>query len=178
MVTINIVRTTIPGCLILEPELHTDDRGIFRRNFDAQLLAKAGAVNTVEQCNISENRLPLTLRGFHYQIGEHGENKTLSCARGAVQDIVVDLRKESPTYMKWEAFDVNESNRISVHIPAGCANALLTLQADTVVHYYVSHRYTPEAERGIRYNDPAFNFVWRNKPEVISEKDASWPDYQ
>ena len=116
-------------------------------------------------------------RGFHYQVPPFGEGKTLSCLKGKIYDVIVDLRPDSPTYMMWVDFYLNEDNRHSIHIAPGCANAFLTLQHNCLIHYYCSQPYTPEAEKGIRYNDPAFNFEWPHPPEVISEKDENHPEF-
>jgi len=102
----------------------------------------------------------------------------LSCLKGGIYDIIVDLRPESSTYMQWISFELNEENRYSIHIAPGCANAFLTMVDNCLVHYYCSQPYTPKAERGIRYNDAAFNFEWPLEPSLISDKDRSHPDYQ
>ena len=93
-------------------------------------------------------------------------------------DIIVDLRPESKTYMEWISFELNATNRHSIHIPPGCANAFMTLEDNCIIHYYCSHPYTPSAESGIRYNDPCFNFQWPYEPLIISEKDKNHPDFQ
>jgi len=169
--------TEIKGCFIIESELFNDGRGVFRRHFDAESFKEHGIVAEVNQCDISQNFERFTLRGFHYQIPPHSEGKTLSCIKGAIYDIVVDLRPDSKTFLKWCAFTLDEKNCISIHVPPGCATAFLTLESNTTVHYYRSKNYNSESERGIRYNDPLFNFVWPHEPEMISEKDKSRPDF-
>lgn len=166
----------LAGVWLIEPDLHRDARGVFRRHFCAREFEERGIVPTVAQGNISENPLAGTLRGFHYQVGAHGEAKTLSCLTGAVYDIVVDLRRESPTFMQWVAVELSADARNSLHVPGGCANAWLTTADRTVVHYYMSEFYAPEADRGLRYDDPAFGFEWPGAPKVISDKDRSYPD--
>ena len=168
----------LSGVFLIEPTPFEDDRGVFRRHFCDQEFSEKGIITDVRQCNVSENRYAHTLRGFHYQIPPFGEGKTLSCLKGSIYDIIVDLRPESQTYMQWESFELNEDNRCSIHIPPGCANAFLTLEDECLIHYYSSQPYTPSAECGIRYNDPAFGFEWLFDPAVISEKDMSHPDYQ
>ena len=163
---------------LIEPTPFKDDRGVFRRHFCDKELSEQGIVSDVRQCNVSENRYAYTLRGFHYQIPPFCEGKTLSCLKGSIYDIIVDLRPQSQTYMQWSSFELNEENRNSIHIPPGCANAFLTLEDESLIHYYCSQPYTPSAERGIRYNDPAFGFEWPFDPVVISEKDMNHPDYQ
>ena len=168
---------SIPGVVLIEPEPFTDERGVFRRHFCTREFAAHGIVTGVQQCNVSENLQAFTLRGFHYQRPPHGEGKTLSCLKGAVHDIVVDVRSDSPTYLQWIGVDLNERNRCSVHVPPGCANAFLTLSDDCLIHYYCSQPYVPGAERGIRYNDPRFGFRWPEEPRSISDKDRNHPDF-
>jgi dTDP-4-dehydrorhamnose 3,5-epimerase len=167
----------IAGVWSIKPDLHSDSRGIFRRHFCAREFEAHGLVPTVAQGNISENTQLSTLRGFHYQTGAHGEAKTLSCVAGAIYDIVVDLRRDSSTFMKWIAVNLSADDRTSLHVPVGCANAWLTTAPNTIVHYYMSEFYSPEADRGIRYDDPAFGFRWPAAPKMISEKDRSYPDF-
>ena len=166
------------GVYIIEPDSFTDDRGVFRRHFCDREFAERSIVTDVRQSNVSENRYAHTLRGFHYQISPYGEGKTLSCLKGSIYDIIVDVRPQSPTYMQWISIELNEENRYSIHIAPGCANAFLTLEASCLIHYYCSQPYTPSAERGIRYNDPAFGFEWPHEPVVISEKDLKHPEFK
>lgn len=169
--------TEIPNVYVIKPEPFSDERGLFRRHFCRKEFSEHGIVTDIEQCNVSENKFKHTLRGFHYQIPPYGEGKTLSCFKGAVYDIVIDLRPESSAYLKWIGIELSELNRKTVHVPPYCANAFLTLKDNTVVHYYCSNPYVPEAERGIRYNDPFFKFDWPAEPKVISEKDLNIPDF-
>ncbi len=170
-------KTDIKRCFVIGPELFVDHRGVFRRHFDETEFKAHGIVSDVKQANISENFESFTLRGFHYQLPPHGEGKTLSCMKGKIYDIVVDLRPDSKTFLKWVSFELTAENRLSIHVPPGCANAFMTLEPNTVVHYYCSENYEKEAERGIRYNDPLFGFTWPHEPEVLSDKDNSWPDF-
>ena len=170
--------TEIPGVKLIRPVPFSDDRGVFRRAFCADEFTQAGIVNAVAQSNISENFRAGTLRGFHYQEAPHGEGKTLTCVAGAVHDIVVDLRSDSPTYLSWQSFQLTSQNRNSIHVPPGCANAFLTLVDNTVVVYFSSYPYTPEAENGVRFDDPLFDFNWPFLPALVSDKDRSHPDFQ
>jgi len=167
----------ITGVFLIEPEPFVDDRGVFRRHFCEREFKSHNIVTDVKQCNVSENKYKHILRGFHYQLPPYGEGKTLSCIKGSIYDVVVDLRSDSPTYMKWIFVELNEKNRKSIHVSPGCANAFMTLQDNCIIHYYCSEFYTPDAERGIRYNDPTFNFIWPAEPKIISDKDKSFPDY-
>ena len=167
----------LPGVWLIAPDVHTDDRGAFRRHFCAREFSAHGIAATVAQGNISENPRLGTLRGFHYQAPPQQEAKTLSCLSGAIYDIVVDLRPASPTFMQWVAAEISAQDRRSLHVPAGCANAWLTTAPNTVLHYYMSEFYTPTADRGLRYDDPAFDFRWPAAPAVISDRDRSFPDF-
>lgn len=167
----------IKGVYLIEPEPFVDDRGVFRRHFDQKEFKDKSITTRIVQANISENKYQYTLRGFHYQIPPYEEGKTLSCIKGAIFDIVVDVRPKSPTYLKWISFELDESNRKAIHIPPGCANAFLTLKDNCIIHYYCSQFYNPKAEKGIRYNDPLFNFKWPHSPKVISDKDKNHQNF-
>ena len=168
----------IRGVFRIEPEPFKDDRGVFRRHLCVNEFTEAKIVTDVSQSNVSENHFANTLRGFHYQIEPYSEGKTLSCLNGSIYDIVVDLRESSPTYMQWISIELNHQNKFSIHIPPGCANAFLTLEDSCLIHYYCSESYNPEAERGIRFNDPAFDFKWPAEPKIISEKDLNHPNFK
>lgn len=167
----------IKGVWLIEPEPSVDHRGILRRHFCQKEFGERVINTIIRQTNISENRYKYTLRGFHYQIRPFEEAKTITCFQGSIYDIVVDLRLQSETFLKWMAFEINSNNKFSLHVPAGCANAYLTLTDNTLIHYYMSEFYSPESCRGFRYNDPIFNFVWPAEPKVISEKDRNYPDF-
>ena len=173
----NFIEQKIKGVFLIEPSSFVDDRGIFRRHFCFNEFSQNGITDKVKQANVSENNFAYTLRGFHYQQYPHGEGKTLSCLKGSIYDIIVDLRKESETYLQWISFDLDANNRNSIHIPPGCANAFLTLEDNCLIQYYCSNQYAPDFERGIRYNDKNFNFKWPVEPKIISEKDNNHPDF-
>ena len=168
----------IPGAWLIEPELIRDERGVFRRHFCSREFAAHGLETAVVQGNVSENPWKHTLRGFHYQVVPHAEGKTVFCFSGALYDIIVDLRPDSPSYLQWVAVTLDAAARTSLYIPPGCANAYLTMAPDTVVHYYMSETYAPQSYRGFCYNDSFFKFVWPAGPSLISEKDRSYPPYQ
>tara|TARA_Y100000590_G_C15478914_1_gene923214 strand:+ start:157 stop:687 length:531 start_codon:yes stop_codon:yes gene_type:complete len=173
-----IIKQKIKGVYLIKPEPFKDKRGIFRRHFCTKELKIYGIINSVEQANVSENPKRGTLRGFHFQKKPHEEAKTISCFKGSFFDVIIDLRKKSPTYKKWQSFIINEKNRYSLHIPKGCANAFLTLIDNTVIHYYCSNPYKPKFESGILYNDPAFKIKWPFKPKHISVKDKGHKLYK
>jgi dTDP-4-dehydrorhamnose 3,5-epimerase len=168
----------IVGAWLIEPELVIDERGVFRRHFCSVEFAAHGIESQVIQGNVSENPYLHTLRGFHYQIAPHAEGKTISCLSGALYDIIVDLRPESKSFLKWVAVRFDAKNRKSLYIPPGCANAYLTVEPNTTVHYYMTELYVPNSYRGFRYNDPYFNFVWPEEPQLISERDRNLPCYE
>lgn len=163
----------IAGAWLIEPELVSDERGVFRRHFCSEEFAAHGIETRVMQGNVSENPHLHTLRGFHYQLAPHAEGKTISCFSGALYDIIVDLRPDSKSFLQWVAVTLDAKDRSSLYIPPGCANAYLTVAPDTVVHYYMSELYTPGSYRGFCYNDPSFNFEWPAKPQVISDRDKN-----
>ena len=167
----------ISGVLVIEPQPYSDERGLLRRHFCRREFEENCIEMDLKQCNISENKKRHTLRGFHYQLPPHGENKILSCIKGAIFDVVLDLRADSDSYMKWESFELTEANRLSLYVPKGCANAYLTLKDDTWIFYYHSEFYAPSAEVGIRYDDSVLGIKWPAAPSVISEKDRSYPDF-
>lgn len=168
----------IPGVYTIRLTPYVDERGSFARGWCQREFHEARLPSRVVQMNISNNRRKGTLRGFHYQIAPHQEDKLLRCLHGAVHDVVIDLRPESPTFMQHLAFEMRAGDQRMLMVPKGCANAFLTLADDTEVTYLVSEFYTPAAERGVRWNDPAFNVPWPAVPSVISSKDMSWPDFR
>jgi dTDP-4-dehydrorhamnose 3,5-epimerase len=172
------IEQKIKGVYLIKPKSFNDERGVFRRNFCTKEFKKYNINNKVTQANISENINKYTLRGFHYQIYPYSEAKTLTCIKGNIYDVVVDLRKSSKTYLKWIAIKLNENNRWSIHVPKGCANAFLTLTKNCIIHYYCSNKYNSNKEKGIRYNDQIFKFKWPHKPKYISKKDRSHKDYK
>lgn len=168
----------LKGVFKIEAEPFEDERGAFRRHFCEKEFSDHGIVTEMRQSNVSENYFSNTLRGFHYQVDPYSEGKTLSCLKGKIYDIVVDLRRYSPTFMQWISIELSAENRTSVHIAPGCANAFLTLEDNCLIHYYCSQSYNPEAEKGLRFNDPAFSFSWPVEPKIISEKDQNHPDFE
>jgi len=170
-------KQNIEGVFIIAPEAYSDKRGLLRRHFCQREYYETGIMSEVKQCNVSENTHQYTIRGFHYQLPPYGEDKTLSCMNGAIYDVVIDIRKQSKTFLHCESFNLTKENRLSLFVPKGCANAYLTLEDNTWIFYYHSEFYTPGAERGICYNDPFFKINWPAEPEVISDKDLNHPPF-
>jgi dTDP-4-dehydrorhamnose 3,5-epimerase len=169
--------TEIPGAYTVGLEKRADDRGFFARGWCWQEFGDRGLDNHLVQMNISFNRHRYTLRGFHYQTAPYEEDKLLRCVRGAVHDVMIDLRPDSLTYMQHISIELSAANYRMLLVPKGCANAFLTLEDDTEVTYLVSEFYTPAAERGVRWNDPAFGISWPAEPAIISDKDRSWSNF-
>jgi dTDP-4-dehydrorhamnose 3,5-epimerase len=169
--------TEIPGAYTVELERHADDRGFFARGWCRQEFADRGLNSRLVQMNISFNRRRRTLRGFHYQTAPYQEDKFLRCVRGAVHDVMIDLRPDSATFMQHISIELSAASYRTLLVPKGCANAFLTLEDDTEVTYLVSEFYTPAAERGVRWNDPAFGISWPAEPAIISDKDRNWPSF-
>jgi dTDP-4-dehydrorhamnose 3,5-epimerase len=171
--------TELRGAYVVDIEPREDERGFFARAWCANEFAERGLSTRVVQVNASFNRRQGTLRGMHYQAAPHAEVKLVRCTRGAIFDVVVDLRPESPTYKRWTGVELTADNRRAFYVPEGFAHGYQTLVPDTETFYQVSEFYAPGAERGVRWNDPAFGIEWP-EPEnaFVSEKDAAWPDFQ
>ena len=161
----------------MAPDVFRDNRGAFRRNFCTRQLSEIGIEFTVCQGNISENHERYTLRGFHYQKSPSRECKILTPISGCLYNVVVDLRRLSNTYLQWVAIEVSDERRESLHVPAGCANAFLTTEMNTIVHYYMGDYFRPETYAGFRYNEPRFAISWPHEPRVVSDRDASFSDF-
>ena len=172
-----LVKTKLSDVYIINHSPFVDNRGYFSRLFCENEISKKIKFK-IKQSNLSFNKSIYTLRGFHYQIGKYSENKIVNCINGAIYDIIVDLRKKSPTYKKFISIIINAKEKRSILIPKGCANAFLTLKKNTTVLYYTSNYYNRNFERGIKYNDINFNFKWPKKPKIISKKDLNYKNYE
>jgi dTDP-4-dehydrorhamnose 3,5-epimerase len=163
---------------IIDLEKREDERGFFARGWCQNEFEARGLAPRVVQANISYNKKRGTLRGMHYQIAPYEETKLVRCTRGALYDVIVDLRPTSPSYKQWFGLELSADNYKMLYVPEGFAHGFITLQDETEATYQVSQFYTPGSERGLRYNDPAFGIEWPAEVQVISEKDKSWPDYE
>jgi dTDP-4-dehydrorhamnose 3,5-epimerase len=168
--------TTVAGAYIVDPQRADDERGFFARTFSATAFAERGLEPTVAECSVAYNRLRGTLRGLHYQRAPHEEAKLVRCTRGSIYDVAVDLRTGSPTHLRWAAIELSADNRLAFYVPPGCAHGYLTLTDDSELHYQISERHVPEAAGGLRWDDPAIGIEWPGEPQVISSRDASYPD--
>lgn len=170
-----ITTTTIDGPAIVDLERRSDDRGFFARTFCRDEFTAASLEPLVEQCSLSFNNVAGTLRGMHWQAPPHAEPKLVRCTRGAILDVIVDMREDSPTRLRHVAVELTAENRRALFVPAYFAHGFQTLTDDTEVIYQVGGAYTPGAERGLRHDDPALGISWPLPVTAISAKDASWP---
>ncbi|WP_454085463.1 dTDP-4-dehydrorhamnose 3,5-epimerase [Georgenia sp. Marseille-Q6866] len=169
--------TDVAGCMVVELEERADDRGFFARTFCTEEFAAQGLDTQVVQANLSYNHRAGTLRGMHRQIPPHAEGKLVRCIRGAIVDVALDLREDSPTFGKHAMVELTADNRRALWVPPYVAHGYQTLVDATEVLYQVSGPYAPEGERGQRFDDPAFGLRWPLEVTVISDKDRSWPDW-
>jgi dTDP-4-dehydrorhamnose 3,5-epimerase len=170
--------TPLPGAHVVELERIEDERGWFARTYDAEPLRAAGIDLTNVQSSASFNSRAGTLRGMHFQEPPHGEDKLVRCTRGAIYDVIVDLRPGTPTYCRWFGIELTPDNGLELLVPKGCAHGFQTLVDETEVHYQMSHPFVPGAGRGVRWDDPAFGIEWPPaERRVLSERDASYPDF-
>jgi dTDP-4-dehydrorhamnose 3,5-epimerase len=170
-------RTKLKDAWLIEPEPATDQRGYFMRTFCALEFAKHGLETRFVQHSTSYSSAAGTVRGMHFQRSPHDEVKLVSCLRGAIWDVIIDLRPQSVTYMHHEAYLLNDENQRRLYVPAGFAHGFQTLTADAEVGYLISAFYVPEAASGVRYDDPHFAISWPLPVTAISERDRNWPDF-
>lgn len=168
--------TELGGVVLVELEPHVDDRGMFARTYCEAEFAAEGLPTDFPQCNLSTNDRLGTLRGLHFNLEPHGESKLVRCVRGAIHDVVVDLRQGSPTRFRHLGIQLTADNRLALFVPAGFAHGFLTLRRDTDVYYHMGSRYVPSAARGLRWNDSTLGIDWPTTPAVVSATDASYPD--
>jgi len=172
---LKFTETQLKGAYIIEPELIRDERGFFARSWCQKEFTERGLNSNLVQCNISFNLKKGTLRGMHYQAKPHEEAKLVRCTMGAIYDVIIDLRPESPTFKQWVAVELTAENRKMLYIPEGMAHGFQTLVDNTEVFYQMSEFYQAESASGVRWNDPAFNVEWLIKQDlVISKKDQSY----
>lgn len=167
----------LAGVFRIELEEVEDDRGFFARSWSIDEAEAHGLNVRVVQCNVSFNRRRGTLRGLHYQVAPHEEAKLVRVTRGALIDVLLDVRRDSPTYRQWERFELTDANRSAVYVPEGVAHGFQTLTDQTEVFYQISAGYAPEFARGVRWNDPAFNIDWPLPDPILSARDAAFPDF-
>ena len=167
--------TAIPGIISIEASPARDDRGAFMRIWCRESFATAGIDFSPIQASLSENTLKHTLRGMHFQIAPAEEQKLIRCVRGAVHDVLLDLRPDQPSYLRHVAITLDSKVANAVFVPRGIAHGFLSLTDDAVVEYLIDTPYAPDLARGVRWNDPAFGIAWPAEPRVISARDNAWP---
>jgi dTDP-4-dehydrorhamnose 3,5-epimerase len=170
--------TKLPDVWIVDLEKHEDERGYFARSWCRSEFEKNGLNPNLVQCSVSFNRKKGALRGMHYQVAPHEEAKLVRCTRGAICDVAVDLRQNSPTYKQWTAAELTSENGRALYIPEGFAHGFQTLADDTEVFYQMSEFYHPESARGIRWNDPALKIVWPFPDPILSPRDKNYIDFK
>jgi dTDP-4-dehydrorhamnose 3,5-epimerase len=171
--------TEIKGAFIIEPESFEDERGFFARTWSQQEFADRGLESHIAECNRSFNIRKGTVRGMHYQAAPFSQVKIVRCPRGAIYDVIIDLRPSSPSFKRWLAVELNQDNGLMLYVPRDFAHGFQTLKDDTEVSYHMCEVYTPEHARGFRWNDPAFSIRWPETEKiVINERDRNYPDFQ
>jgi dTDP-4-dehydrorhamnose 3,5-epimerase len=171
------VETKLKGPFVIEVERNEDHRGFFARTWCQREFAERGLNPSLVQCSVSFSRKKGTLRGMHYQIAPREEAKLVRCTRGAVYDVIIDLRPDSPSFSRWLAAELTAANGRMLYIPEGFAHGFQTLEDDTEVFYQMSEFYAPEYARGVRWNDPAFGIQWPPAERTISLRDDTYPDF-
>jgi dTDP-4-dehydrorhamnose 3,5-epimerase len=172
--------TPLTGAFVVEVEPRRDERGFFARTYDREQFAAHGLAAEIDQVSVSYNVRAGTLRGMHYQADPHGEEKLVRCVRGAIHDVIVDLRPDSPTFRAWFGIDLDAESRRALYIPKGMAHGFQTLADGAEVLYQISTPYVPDASRGVRWDDDAFGIRWPDPAggRVISERDRTYPDFR
>lgn len=168
-------QVNLDGAWLIEPELRTDSRGAFARAFCAEEFAARDLETRVVQCNLSFNRRAGTLRGIHFQLPPQAEVKLVRAQKGAIWDVIVDLRKDSSTFGSWYGAELTAENALALYVPRGFGHGFITLKDDTEVFYQVSAPHTPQLERGVRWDDPDVAIAWPLQPSIISDKDRALP---
>jgi len=170
-------QTDLKGVMEVRLDPRTDERGFFARSWCQDEFKAHGLDSALVQCNVSFNKRKGTLRGMHYQIAPFEESKLVRCTSGAIYDVVLDLRRQSPTFKSWIAITLTAQNRNAVYVPEGCAHGFVTLEDCTEVFYQMSEFYSAASARGVRWDDPAFRIEWPEQVKVLSERDRTYPDF-
>lgn len=171
-------KTKLPGVFEIHIESKPDERGFFARTWCQKEFESQGLNDRLVQSSLSFNKRRGTLRGMHYQAAPYAEAKLVRCTKGAIYDVVLDLRPDSPTFKDWIAIVLTADKRNMIYVPEECAHGFLTLEEESEVTYQMSEFYNAESARGVRWNDAAFNIVWPEKVQVISERDRTYPDFK
>ena len=171
--------TDLPGAYLVELDRHEDERGFFARTWCRDEFRAHGLEAGLAQCSVSRSLRAGTLRGLHLQVAPHEESKLVRCTAGAIFDVIVDLRRDSPTYLSWYGIELDAEQGSALYVPKGCAHGFQTLVDDTEVLYMMSDPYVPEAASGVRWDDEAFGIEWPDADvRTLNERDRSWPDHR
>jgi dTDP-4-dehydrorhamnose 3,5-epimerase len=173
-----LVNIPLAGAYLIELEPISDERGFFSRTWCAEDFQRLGLNPNLAQCSVSGNTRRGTLRGMHYQAAPHTETKLVRCTAGAIYDVILDLRSDSPTYRNWFAAELTSANHKMIYVPEGFAHGFQTLVDGAEVLYQISTSYRPESARGVRWNDPAFGIEWPIPQLIISARDQAFPDHK
>jgi len=171
-------KTKLEGAYVIELEKHKDERGFFVRVWDKKQFENMGLSCEIQECSVSFNKKKGTIRGMHYQEPPYEEVKLVSCTKGKIFDVIVDLRKKSTTFKEWISVELSAENHKIIYVPEGFAHGFQTLEDDSEVFYMISQIYRPEYARGVRWNDPVFKIKWPLEKTIISEKDQSFTDFK
>jgi dTDP-4-dehydrorhamnose 3,5-epimerase len=177
LATIVFTETKLKGAFLIDLEKHADQRGFFARTYCEREFDAHKLNSRFVQCNISFNKRKGTLRGMHFQAPPHEEAKLIRCSRGAIYDAIIDLRPESGTFKQYLTAILSAENGRMLYVPEGFAHGFQTLEDDTEIVYQMSHFYSPEYARGVRWNDPAFGIEWPAGERTIIDRDQSYPDF-
>jgi dTDP-4-dehydrorhamnose 3,5-epimerase len=169
--------TKLKGAFVIEIKKIGDDRGFFGRSWCKREMEEHGLDATIAQINTSFSKFKGTLRGLHFQIAPYQECKMIRCTRGAIFDMIVDLRPDSPTFLQWVGEELTADNHKALYSPRGFAQGFLTLTDDTEITYFTTDFYAPGMDRGVRWNDPQIGITLPLQPVIMSEKDQTWPDF-
>ncbi|MEZ4405029.1 MAG: dTDP-4-dehydrorhamnose 3,5-epimerase [Polyangiales bacterium] len=169
--------TPIEGVWVVEPERREDPRGYFARTWCAEEFRARGLRDALSQCSVSFNAKAGTLRGMHYQTAPEEEAKLVSCPRGRIWDVALDLRRGSPTYCQWYGAELSAENGRALYVPPGCAHGMVTLEDDALVSYFISTPYSPAHQAAVRWDDPAFGIAWPVASPTMSDRDRALPDF-
>lgn len=168
---------SLKGAFVLDLEPKEDDRGFFALSWSKEEFLKRNLDAELAECNVSFNKSKGTVRGMHFQAEPHGQTKLVRCTSGSIFDVIIDLRSGSPTFKKWEGFELSQENRRMLYIPRGFAHGFQTLEDSSEVLYQMSQPFDAASGRGVRWNDPAFGVEWPLPVSVISPRDRDYPDF-
>jgi dTDP-4-dehydrorhamnose 3,5-epimerase len=172
-----VAPTSLHGAVLIEAERLADERGFFARTFCQETFSRWQLKSSFVQSSVSFNARRGTLRGMHFQNAPHGETKLVRCTRGAIHDVIVDLRRDSTSFMRWFGVELSAENHLALYVPEGFAHGFLTLCDESEVLYQMTDPFVAGAASGVRWNDPAFGIDWPNAPVVISDRDRAYPDF-